>query len=348
MDNSTTSPPLVSIIVPVFNGERYLRESLDSILAQTYPNIEVLVMDDCSTDRTAEIVASYSPRAQSIRQTANRGIYGNANDGIARARGKYIAVYHADDVYLPTIVEREVDFLEKHPQAGAVFCLDIFIDPEGREEGRLHLVPEVRGGKPLDYPVVLNALLKYKNRFLMCPGAMVRASVYHDLGGYRDREFRNTSDLEMWLRIARKYPIGILEEHLFRYRFGHGNSAQRYHQTRTEPERYFQIMDLYLSMEEGRSATREALAGYEAHRNEDRLKRVINCYLQGNLPEARRILGEVRVRQILAGGAVERGRLFVLLLFLRAVSALPRIPAVADLLAWRWYGGGRRKRGSRG
>ena len=90
--------PLVSIVVPVFNGAKYLRESLDSILAQTYRSIEVLVMDDASTDETPEIIASYGDRVIHVRQRENRGIYGNANDGIERARGEYIAIYHADDL----------------------------------------------------------------------------------------------------------------------------------------------------------------------------------------------------------------------------------------------------------
>src|SRR5947209_16553719 len=98
--------PLVSIIVPVFNGERYLRESLDSILGQTYPRTEVLVMDDASTDGTPRIVASYGNNVRYRRQRENRGIYGNSNDGVAVARGELVAVYHADDVYLPTVVER--------------------------------------------------------------------------------------------------------------------------------------------------------------------------------------------------------------------------------------------------
>src|SRR5690349_15491193 len=85
----------VSVIVPVYNGEKYIRESLDSILAQSYGNFEVLVMDDASTDGTPAILGSYTDRVRVIRQPKNRGIYGNVNDGIALASGDYIAVYHA-------------------------------------------------------------------------------------------------------------------------------------------------------------------------------------------------------------------------------------------------------------
>src|ERR1043166_5605534 len=99
------SIPLVSIIVPVLNGARYLRESLDSLVHQSYPRIEVLVMDDASTDATPEIVSSYGNRVKWRRQPRNRGQFGNVNDGIGLAEGEFIAVYHADDIYAPIIVE---------------------------------------------------------------------------------------------------------------------------------------------------------------------------------------------------------------------------------------------------
>jgi GT2 family glycosyltransferase len=336
MSGSSKNPALVSIIVPVFNGERYLRESLDSILAQTYPRTEVLVMDDASTDSTPAIAASYGDRVKYHRQETNRGIYGNANDGIAMARGEYIAVYHADDIYDPNIVQREVAFLEQFPEAGAVFCQDIFIDPEGRERGRLNIPPEVRGGRPLAYPVVLNALLKYKNTFLTCPSSMVRASVHRDVGVYRDQQFRNTSDMEMWLRIARKYPIGVLEEYLFRYRYGHGNSAQRYRRLRTDPERYFSIMDLYLADGDLAIATPEALAGHEAHRAEDFLMRAVNSYILGEMGRAQELLRQVDARRILGSATVQRTRLLILLFGLQCLVRLPRIHLVAEAFYRRW------------
>src|SRR5260221_12749047 len=108
------STPLVSIVVPVFNGARYLRESLDSIVQQSYPRIEELVMDDASTDATPEIVSSYGNRVKSHRQPCNRGQFGNVNDGIAMAQGEIIALHHADDVYAPSIFGKEVEFLRSY------------------------------------------------------------------------------------------------------------------------------------------------------------------------------------------------------------------------------------------
>jgi glycosyltransferase involved in cell wall biosynthesis len=331
------SMPLVSIVVPVFNGERFLRESLDSIVGQTYSWLEILVMDDASTDKTPEIVASYGDRLQYHRQSYTRGIYGNANDGIALAQGEFIAVYHGDDVYHPEIVEREVAFLQRYPEAGAVFCSEIFMDVQGREFGRLTLPPAARGNRPLPYSIVLNSLLTYKNSLFCCPTSMVRAAVHCDVGVYRDEVFRNTSDLDMWLRIARKYNVGVLEEHLLCYRRGHGSSSERYHRLRTDPERFFTIMDLYLADGDRTLATQGALAAYEAHRAEDNLKRAASYYILDRRAEGQAVLRQVSPHRILASPRVRRGHVLVLFLLLQVILRMPRNSLVAERLRRRLY-----------
>ena len=332
-------PPLVSVVVPVWNGERYLRESLESILGQTYPCIEVIVVDDASTDDTPGILASYGDRIRVIRQSETRGIYGNANDGIAVANGEFVAVFHADDVYSPEMVEREVAWLTQHPGSGAVFTSSVFIDERGREFGRSRIPVDLRGGVPLDYPTVLDALLSRKNVFLSCPTAMVRASVYRELGGYRDAEFKNTSDLEMWLRIARDRSLGVLDEPLLRYRQGHGSSAERYHRLRTDEERFFAIMDLELERYHGRAvAAPSALVDYEAHRHHDRVMRAVNLYILGDPSAARMLLGDVRLRTLAASRRIQRWRMVTLTVGLRGLVRLPRIPSAARLFEHRWGG----------
>lgn len=328
--------PLVSVVVPVLNGEMFLRESLDSILHQTYPRVELIVMDDGSTDATAEIVASYGDDVLYVRQPATRGIYGNANDGIARASGELVGVFHADDVYLPTMLDREVEWLAEHPRAAAVFCSDVFVDADGAELGRLVLPTEVRGDRELDYGEVLNALLRHKNAFLRCPTALVRASVYRQLGGYRDARFKNTSDLEMWLRIARSHPIGVLEDHLLLYRRGHGSSSERYHRLRTEPARFFRILDLELAGGGRTIAAPDALRDYEAHRAQDMLMCAVNHYVLGDRAAARASLHHVSLRALAASRCIQRSRLALLTLALRALVRAPRISAVARVFDRRW------------
>ena len=296
-------------------------------------------MDDASTDDTATIAESYGDRVRYHRQEHTRGIYGNANDGIALARGEYVAVYHGDDVYLPEIVEREVAFLEAHPEAGAVFASDVFVDADGRELGRLSLPPELRGGGPFDYRAILTGLLRHHNVFLRCPTALVRASVHREVGVYRDEEFLNTSDVDMWLRIARRYSIGILEDHLLRYRRGHGSSSERYHRLRTDQSRFFTIIDRYLAEDGVDGLPADALAAYRAHRAEDTLMRAASCYILGLPRDGLALLRRTEAAAIIGSRRVQRWRLLVLFVALHVLLRLPRIPPLADRFSRRWHSG---------
>lgn len=329
--------PLVSVLVPTFNGARYLAEALDSILGQTYSNVELLLLDDASTDETPAIAARYGDRITYVRQPANLGIYDNVNVGIHRARGSLIATYHADDVYLPTIVEEQVRYLQQHPRVGAVFASDIFVDADAREYGRLVLPRELRGNRELDYVAVLNALLTYRNRFLVCPSAMVRASVHADVGVYRQDRYRNTSDLEMWLRIARRYPIAVLERHLMKYRHFHGNSSQRYHRLRTAPENYFVILDEYLADGDRERASERALVSYEAHRAQDRLMASISHYIKDEIPDGRAALRHAPLSAILRSPHVQRSRLALLRVGMWLLLRLPRSESLARRMFERWH-----------
>lgn len=333
-----TADALVSVIVPVFNGARYLRESLDSILGQTYANVEVIVMDDASVDETPAIVASYGSRVRSVRQPANLGQFDNVNAGIGLARGELISVCHADDVYDPRIVECEVEFLRAHPEAGAVFCLDVFVDQDNREYGRLELPEDLRGHCVLTYRQVVDGLLRYKNRFLMGPGAMVRVAAYEEVGRYRASPFGIAGDLEMWLRIARRHPVGLLEEHLFRYRHFHGNLSQHYSHLRTTPEKFFTVMDVELTEGGHAVASRQALDAYEGHRAADSLRIAVSHYIRGELAEARTLLGRIHAGRIARGGrTLQRGRLLVLLAAFRLLARLPRSEVVAAFFLNRWF-----------
>ena len=250
-----------------------------------------------------------------------------------------MCVYHADDVYLPNIVEREIAFFQRYPEAGAVFAADIFVDDRGRELGRLVLPLEVRGNRPLAYGDIVNALLKHKNPFLRCPSAMVRMAVHREVGVYHDEEFKNTSDLEMWLRISRRYSIGVLDEPLYLYRRGHGSSSERYHHLRVEPSRFFRIMDLELAAGALAVATPEALAAYEAHRAEDRLMIAINSYAKSSREDAHSALRAVDARALRKSAEVQRVRLLALFCLLWVLDRVPRIGLIARLFRRRWHGG---------
>jgi GT2 family glycosyltransferase len=330
------TPALVTVVVPVYNGAAYLRPALDSIVGQRYRPLEIIVLDDASTDETPSIAGSFGDRVRVIRQARNLGQFANVNAGIALARGEFVAVFHADDLYDADILEREVAFLSEHPKVTAVFCLDKFIDAAGREYGRLALPPELCDTTVLDYPRLLEVLLRRKNRVLRAPGALVRREVYHAVGVF-DPHYRIASDLEMWLRIARHGPIGLLHEHLFSYRHFHGNLSHHYRHLRTSPDVFFELMDDELAAWGRTRVSAGALAAYEAHRAEELLMNAVSQYIAGDVASARRTLDKVRVTTLWQTDAVQRARLTILLVGLRGLGHLPRVALVADAFARRWY-----------
>ncbi len=331
------SLPLVTVLVPCFNSARFLRQALDSIVSQSYTNLEIILLDDHSTDGSADIAADYAPAVRVIRQTRNLGQFGNVNAGLALARGEYVCIFHSDDEYLPTIIEEEVHFLRAHPEVGAVFTTDRFIDAEGREYGRMRLPREIPPGAPLDYPQVLNALLTHKNRIFVGPSAMVRAAIYRKVGAYDESRYGIAADLDMWVRISRISRVAVLGRPLMRYRHFHGNLSQQYNLLRTEPERYFRIMDERLASEDARHVTPAARRHFEAHRAEDRLMAAITHYIRGERREGREALHKASVRRIIASSRVQRTRLLLIAAGLGVLLSLPRSSGVAAWMHRRWH-----------
>ena len=284
--------PLVSICISAYNAERFLAESIRSVLAQTYPNLEIIVLDNGSADHTFTVAASFDdPRLRTLRVGQNLGAYQAMNRLAAMATGEYLAIYHADDVYEPTIVEREVGHLERHRDVAAVFCTDHFMDEEGRIYGGASLTPEFAGRASLGYHEVVRYLVRRKNTLFCCPTFMTRRAVFEALGGFRPDVYAIGTDLEMWLRIARRHPVAILDERLIRYRKGRHQWSARYQHERTEPDRFFQVMDEYIGHDGAREQLSAAdLVEYEFHRADDATFRAANLVRKGDVAGALTLL----------------------------------------------------------
>jgi hypothetical protein len=285
-------PPLVSICIPAFNVGRFVKTSLDSVFAQTYAPIEVIVIDDGSTDETWEVVRAITePRLRIIENEHNLGGFQTMNKAIRLAQGELIAVYHSDDYYYPEIVEKEAAFLLGHPEAGAVFSMDKFMDFDGRVYGGLQLPREFAGRSLFSYETVFPFLLRNKNILLRCPTFMTRRSTLDAVGLFDGERFGIAADLDLWLRILRHYPVGILNEQLMQYRFGSQQWSQRYKQLRTTQELYFDIMDHYIEVDRWHQRLQPAdLIEYDFHRCADETFRALNCIRQGKLQDARGLL----------------------------------------------------------
>ncbi len=210
--------PQISIILTSYNHGKYLRESIQSVLDQTYRDFELIILDDASTDNSWEIIGSYSdPRIRSFRNEVNRKGIRLADVINKYSSGDYIAVHHSDDVWEPQKLEKQVLFLDANPHIGAVFSLVTIIDEEGRSfSDESHKYFKVFKQPNRTRHEWLNHFFFHGNA-LCHPSVLIRKKCYEDCGYFR-RGLAQLPDLDFWIRLCLKYDIYILQEKLVRFR----------------------------------------------------------------------------------------------------------------------------------
>lgn len=286
---SVEDDSLVSVFIPAYNASAFIEQTLSSVLAQSYRNIEIVVLDDASTDDTPQRVAGFvDPRLRYVRNARNLGQFRTMSRAAELTRGPFIAICHADDVYEPDSVATELAFLRRHPEAGAVFAQDNIIDEEGRLLARVTIAPEFVGRPLLGYEEIFRYLLRNMNQLLCCPTFMVRREVLLKVGAFDGERYRIAADLDMWIRILRCHPVGVLPERLVNYRRSREQQSSKYQRLRTTQDEFFAIMDRYRALD-GLDA-RLTLADrreYEFHRFDDNIFRAANLVILGRPDEAR-------------------------------------------------------------
>jgi glycosyltransferase involved in cell wall biosynthesis len=218
--------PQVSVAIPVFNGERYIGEAVRSVLAQTLHDIEVIVVDDASTDRTVEILAGIADPRLQVVAGPKRGASGAANEAIARCRADLVARLDADDVMEPQRLERQVAWLASRPGLGGGASYYWLIDEAGRICGW--------GDPPLLELADLDRQLSHGGRLIYAhPTVTLRRAALEKVGGY-DPRFDSCEDVELLLRMYEAgHPVLVQPERLTRFRV-HGGSVSA-----TEGERQY-------------------------------------------------------------------------------------------------------------
>jgi glycosyltransferase involved in cell wall biosynthesis len=218
----------VSVLMAVKDGLPYLDAAVASILGQTFTDFEFVIVDDASADGSRERLeraAARDPRIVLLRNERNLGQSEALNRGLAECRGEWVARMDADDVALPTRLERQLVFMRENPDVDATSCLAWYIDAAGRRTGR----------------TVSDAVTREQFRYLrehnlaigiLHPGALVRREVLAAVGGYRSA-FDPPSDIDLWCRISDAHLILVQRETLMEYRIHNtAMSASRYEQTR--------------------------------------------------------------------------------------------------------------------
>ena len=205
--------PKVSVVMAVLNGERFIGEAIDSVVAQTYKKCELVVVDDGSTDGTRACVDRYRDRIdiRYVRHPSPKGIATSMNDGVRNATGEMISFLDHDDSWFPSFVETQVRHLLRHPDVGMVHSDFQTIDTEGNviEES----VAACRGRRRPSGHVFLQLFM---DSFIVGNSVLIRRECFDRLG-YFDESLR-WGDYHMWLRIARHYKVDYVDQVLTRYR----------------------------------------------------------------------------------------------------------------------------------
>ena len=219
MISMTSSEPKITVLMSVYNGEKYLREAVDSILSQTFTDFEFLIIDDASTDRTPEILRSYKdPRIMIVTNKENLGLTKSLNKGLALARGEYIARMDADDISLQERFEKQLMFLETHPDIVLVGTSFQAIDYEGNllED---FILPRYILPTNIHYCDLL------KSNFFVHGSVIFRREVVEKLSGYNEL-FRRCQDYALWLQMAKSYSLYIIPDVLYKLRI-HDDSVSK-------------------------------------------------------------------------------------------------------------------------
>lgn len=290
-----TKSPLVCICIPTYNAESTIRETIESLLSQTYSNLVIRISDNASTDGTVEIIKSIDDSRVFLHKNENNiGAEENFNRCIEIASGKYTAIFHADDIYEPNIVETQVRFLEQHIQAGAVFSEASIINENGNRIGAIEY-PDKLGSleKIYNFETIFKAILKNSN-FLICPSAMVRTEVYqYEIKKWNSELFNSSADLDVWLRILNNHSIGLIPLKLMRYRISsnHGSAKVR---MSTKPADFFLVIDNYIEKKEIlKLIGNEDLENYTRLERRDRVMRAVNCLIKDQVENAKLLLQDI-------------------------------------------------------
>lgn len=218
----------VTVLTSVYNGEKYLRKAIDSIFNQTFRDFEFLIINDGSTDRTAEILESYNdPRIKIINNEKNMGLTKSLNKGLKMAKGEYIARMDADDISMPDRLKKQVDFLDAHQDYAVV---GTFVKILNKDSEVICLLE-----RPIE-DTEIRGFLKRDN-CIAHGSVMIRKTCLIDVGLY-DELMERSQDYELWLRLSEKYRLANIPNYLYMWRRHKENIEAEYGE---EQKRYVEI-----------------------------------------------------------------------------------------------------------
>ena len=214
--------PSVSVIIATYNRAMLLRETIESVFNQRFKNVELIVVDDGSTDETAEVVKDYGERLRYLRQE-NRGPSAARNLGVSHARAPWISIQDSDDLCAPNHLEVLFAYASTHPDTGMVFANGGYVG--GKNHHRETIIPSDKSRRLARSGLQLSDL--FDKSIVRLQAALISRNCYDAVGGH-DENLRIAMDLDLAFRIFARYPVAYLDEVVFYYRKHEGNIGRNH------------------------------------------------------------------------------------------------------------------------
>lgn len=213
--------PAVSVIIPTYNRANYLKKSIQSVISQTIKDIEIIIINNYSTDNTLEVISSFYDQRIKIINFKNGGVIARSrNQGMVQSTGKYIAFLDDDDIWCQDKLELQIEYLESHPEFGAVYSNAIIIDEKDNRKGFL-----LDRGRAKEGNVFQNLL---GGNFITILTVLIRREIVDSIGLFNeDSSLIAVEDYEYWMRIALKFEFGYIGKPLALYRIHSTSMSKR-------------------------------------------------------------------------------------------------------------------------
>lgn len=283
--------PRVSVICPVYNGEKYLRESLESVLSQTYEDFELIVWDDGSSDGSREIAASLGDtRIRCFGNANNKGLFRTLNLALAETRGEVVRLWCQDDVMRPTCLETEQRFMRAYPDVPLAYSYYDVIDPEGYIRSRR---PDVRATHVKTSDAALQIMFFHGSISGNIANLSIRRSLFAEVGPWRENLIY-AADFEFLVRVCRSHSLCCITEPLLFVRDHAGQFSQAlwaYRFSMLETEQIYQGLIETLPQEMDRGYLRDY---HWFHRRMSYLHHMVRLLLRGKVADATLLFNDFR------------------------------------------------------
>lgn len=236
--NESSPNPLVSICIPAYNRASMIGDAIRSALGQTYSPLEVLVVDNASTDNIEEVIRSFhDPRLIFVKNDRNLGLFGNFNRCIELAKGKYVHILHSDDYIDPRFTQTCVEFLESHTNVAMTFTATESVSDTGLDRICPFCYDQI-----LPFPEGFRKILVSRS-LVSCPSVMMRKEVYNTVGLF-SLEYPYSGDLYQWLKISRSYDVAYVARATLFYR--QGKQSESYQLLFKSPVGYLDAIKIFM------------------------------------------------------------------------------------------------------